>query len=102
MIRRPPRSTLFPYTTLFRSIDSTMENQDNIVVVNGLTINRTLAMEGRPSFAQLSFHGAQTLGGAGRLVFRGTDVEHYLSPDAGLTLGTDLTLHGSSRFVRAA
>src|SRR2546430_10782227 len=22
MIRRPPRSTLFPYTTLFRSIDS--------------------------------------------------------------------------------
>src|SRR5690554_7595803 len=23
MIRRPPRSTLFPYTTLFRSIDNT-------------------------------------------------------------------------------
>src|SRR5690348_17966195 len=23
MIRRPPRSTLFPYTTLFRSFDST-------------------------------------------------------------------------------
>src|SRR3712207_6901394 len=27
MIRRPPRSTLFPYTTLFRSIDGT--NLDN-------------------------------------------------------------------------
>src|SRR5258708_28152764 len=25
MIRRPPRSTLFPYTTLFRSIDSTVD-----------------------------------------------------------------------------
>src|SRR3712207_7917978 len=25
MIRRPPRSTLFPYTTLFRSIDLPME-----------------------------------------------------------------------------
>src|SRR3712207_7984481 len=25
MIRRPPRSTLFPYTTLFRSIDSLAE-----------------------------------------------------------------------------
>src|SRR5574341_2657356 len=25
MIRRPPRSTLFPYTTLFRSIDGSME-----------------------------------------------------------------------------
>src|SRR3712207_8588176 len=24
MIRRPPRSTLFPYTTLFRSIDSSV------------------------------------------------------------------------------
>src|SRR3989442_2769626 len=24
MIRRPPRSTLFPYTTLFRSIDETL------------------------------------------------------------------------------
>src|ERR1035438_6652812 len=26
MIRRPPRSTLFPYTTLFRSDDPTLEN----------------------------------------------------------------------------
>ena len=25
MIRRPPRSTLFPYTTLFRSIHNTLE-----------------------------------------------------------------------------
>src|SRR3712207_8785280 len=25
MIRRPPRSTLFPYTTLFRSIEFTIE-----------------------------------------------------------------------------
>src|SRR3712207_8880880 len=24
MIRRPPRSTLFPYTTLFRSLDTTV------------------------------------------------------------------------------
>src|SRR5258706_12639122 len=29
MIRRPPRSTLFPYTTLFRSIDEV-----NLVVAN--------------------------------------------------------------------
>src|SRR2546423_11566670 len=26
MIRRPPRSTLFPYTTLFRSIRATVES----------------------------------------------------------------------------
>src|SRR5258707_5581849 len=28
MIRRPPRSTLFPYTTLFRSGDGLVLNQD--------------------------------------------------------------------------
>src|SRR3712207_1776269 len=28
MIRRPPRSTLFPYTTLFRSTDATQEQTD--------------------------------------------------------------------------
>src|SRR3712207_8715361 len=27
MIRRPPRSTLFPYTTLFRSLDEVLERQ---------------------------------------------------------------------------
>src|SRR5687768_18326985 len=32
MIRRPPRSTLFPYTTLFRSI--ALDPKGNIVVVN--------------------------------------------------------------------
>src|SRR2546427_1816069 len=28
MIRRPPRSTLFPYTTLFRSVADLLEIQD--------------------------------------------------------------------------
>src|SRR2546427_13309461 len=41
MIRRPPRSTLFPYTTLFRSLlDATvqplvLEVEDRIVVPDG-------------------------------------------------------------------
>src|SRR2546427_7579923 len=34
MIRRPPRSTLFPYTTLFRSIGT------NAVVLPGVTIGK--------------------------------------------------------------
>src|SRR2546422_1644006 len=29
MIRRPPRSTLFPYTTLFRSLIETLVNLDS-------------------------------------------------------------------------
>src|SRR3712207_8785458 len=32
MIRRPPRSTLFPYTTLFRSHDTGRRNYPNIVL----------------------------------------------------------------------
>src|SRR3989441_6929494 len=30
MIRRPPRSTLFPYTTLFRSLDQTIQQQKEL------------------------------------------------------------------------
>src|SRR3712207_9226702 len=30
MIRRPPRSTLFPYTTLFRSLTVTTDDQGNV------------------------------------------------------------------------
>src|SRR5205814_7754815 len=32
MIRRPPRSTLFPYTTLFRSRCETILEQDGLMV----------------------------------------------------------------------
>src|SRR3712207_8870386 len=55
MIRRPPRSTLFPYTTLFRSVDDLIQNTvepcrkalkdaglsageiDEVVLVGGMT-----------------------------------------------------------------
>src|SRR2546427_2922337 len=32
MIRRPPRSTLFPYTTLFRSADAALAEFDHTVL----------------------------------------------------------------------
>src|SRR3712207_7376218 len=32
MIRRPPRSTLFPYTTLFRSLDRYLEEPFDYVI----------------------------------------------------------------------
>src|SRR5258705_10955015 len=35
MIRRPPRSTLFPYTTLFRSLDADREPFDDLAVAIG-------------------------------------------------------------------
>src|SRR2546429_6850676 len=44
MIRRPPRSTLFPYTTLFRSQQSTMQVHgstpgEQVFSFNGLDLN---------------------------------------------------------------
>src|SRR3712207_7586165 len=36
MIRRPPRSTLFPYTTLFRSAHAELAQHGGDVVVDGL------------------------------------------------------------------
>src|SRR5256885_5072988 len=47
MIRRPPRSTLFPYTTLFRSDQVWAER------VNGIGTNEEF--EWRPSYPALSF-----------------------------------------------
>src|SRR2546430_6847999 len=37
MIRRPPRSTLFPYTTLFRSHRDADPERDRVAVLRGLT-----------------------------------------------------------------
>src|SRR3989475_12216653 len=36
MIRRPPRSTLFPYTTLFRSTDLRVRALESLLVEKGL------------------------------------------------------------------
>src|SRR2546427_8960362 len=38
MIRRPPRSTLFPYTTLFRSLASFLRNVSLILVYLAILI----------------------------------------------------------------
>src|SRR3989454_7224233 len=42
MIRRPPRSTLFPYTTLFRSVQVVLQLEGGVEVV----LDRTLAATG--------------------------------------------------------
>src|SRR5260370_29890716 len=36
MIRRPPRSTLFPYTTLFRSVFAPVGRASSQEIINGL------------------------------------------------------------------
>src|SRR3712207_7186519 len=42
MIRRPPRSTLFPYTTLFRS--AVAVGQTVVLIVGGIDLSQTSIM----------------------------------------------------------
>src|SRR3712207_8104656 len=44
MIRRPPRSTLFPYTTLFRSLTAQTDGQDIWISSNLNAIQRRCAI----------------------------------------------------------
>src|SRR2546430_15069214 len=57
MIRRPPRSTLFPYTTLFRS-------KLMLFLTPALIVGVTLRLVGGPAyaFADLSLEGAFLMG----------------------------------------
>src|SRR5438477_3634500 len=43
MIRRPPRSTLFPYTTLFRSMIALVEGAERQKTPNEIALNILLA-----------------------------------------------------------
>src|SRR3989442_13241563 len=50
MIRRPPRSTLFPYTTLFRSLKSAVKARLNIIVSGGTGAGKTTLLNALSSF----------------------------------------------------
>src|SRR2546427_3146330 len=52
MIRRPPRSTLFPYTTLFRSRIFLNEKSRNCY----FAASRTLSSHSLPTFAPTSWY----------------------------------------------
>src|SRR2546422_8268620 len=58
MIRRPPRSTLFPYTTLFRSADvSDTRWETRLLVVLAASPNTTRIAADRKSTRLNSSHG---------------------------------------------
>src|SRR5690349_24171000 len=61
MLRRPPRSTLFPYTTLFRSFASS----DAFVSRNKPTSSRKPSSSGSRSPSTTAFFAAK-MAGAGR------------------------------------
>src|SRR3712207_9529432 len=49
MIRRPPRSTLFPYTTLFRSQILSRRTKNNPVLIGEPGVGKTAVVEGLAS-----------------------------------------------------
>src|SRR2546429_6847201 len=60
MIRRPPRSTLFPYTTLFRSLWGLPEDQREVTILHvwgELTIAQIAEVLDRKSTRLNSSHG---------------------------------------------
>src|SRR2546422_6188231 len=63
MIRRPPRSTLFPYTTLFRSSFVAMVNGEKTVIKIGASSTRPLRMSRTASSSRPS---APAPGSSGR------------------------------------
>src|SRR5260221_4504334 len=56
MIRRPPRSTLFPYTTLFRSRELAAEPEAGITEIGGLVASPAGAETDRKSTRLNSSH----------------------------------------------
>src|SRR3712207_8195346 len=63
MIRRPPRSTLFPYTTLFRSLGAPLRPGGQHVLVEPVEIRRIL--DGRRlglDLVRAGLEGAQGVG----------------------------------------
>src|SRR2546430_11626230 len=59
MIRRPPRSTLFPYTTLFRSPDHRVA-VDSPAGGRALTFLRDLVEQGRSPRQVITWHEEET------------------------------------------
>src|SRR5205809_5257911 len=84
MIRRPPRSTLFPYTTLFRSRDHLQEHGNRLEFYQGVVGKREQHGDGPgPSPGAPVPVGRcvrrRTLGGCNRLTHRPTRSEEHTS-----------------------
>src|SRR5260221_14204984 len=91
MIRRPPRSTLFPYTTLFRSVNPTNGAVTASVPIGGTPVND-------PS---LTFNPAQQLQRPGLLLLNGWVYAAFGShcdhpPYVGYVAGVNIASHAET------
>src|SRR2546425_1846291 len=74
MIRRPPRSTLFPYTTLFRSHQC--QNRPNLRLPRRAILDASLAVKQFQRLPQLRPQVTEIIIPADLLVRRGRSEEH--------------------------
>src|SRR5256886_5124812 len=87
MIRRPPRSTLFPYTTLFRSLSGVAGN----CTVGGANPRTVAVPSGGTISTTFSVSCAPTGGGTGSLTVTTSTTGSDLDPD-----GYTVTLDGAA------
>src|SRR5256885_5539388 len=98
MIRRPPRSTLFPYTTLFRSGGAMYDTSTGLVTLGTgattIAAGGTVTIEGAVGLGNRTLTNAGTAGGpeSPRLHPR-----HPVKPGSRLLLGNKKTLTGRHR-----
>jgi hypothetical protein len=79
--------------------DFRLGNNDELRVLNGLVINGTLVLAAPQNPDGLTFDGPQTLSGTGHILFQTPNTLNYLRPNAALTIGPDLTIHGSTATI---
>src|SRR2546430_11552133 len=60
MIRRPPRSTLFPYTTLFRSVGAALDHPDD-VLERAVTGHRGVVVDDKVGILVTPVHALEQL-----------------------------------------
>src|SRR5260370_29729418 len=97
MIRRPPRSTLFPYTTLFRSENMSGTGLKNPHHREAYIITGPTSGIGRLTAFELAKHGAVVLGGRDRGKLDERSEEHTSELQSHLNLVCRLLLEKKNK-----